>query len=315
MMYSRSQRRNQSPQFGYSLLLIVVLLLNLAQGQKSPEQPKPEMPAWLKSALSSRVVYSVPGMDRVKVEKDITYKQAGSIQLKMDVYRPPNLAKTDLRPAVIFIHGGYLPVDLPASALPREWGVFISYGRLMAASGLVGVTFNHRLFGSFNALPDSQADIADLITYVRDHAVTLGIDKDHLTLWFFSGAGALMCNTIRDPQPYVRSVIAYYTILDLNPMRKDHPETASEEIARNFSPISCIESAPQTIAPMLVGRAGLDSPALNNSLDQFVQAALTRNWPVEVINHPQGHHGFDARDDNDRSREIIRATLQFIREH
>src|SRR5215471_1629290 len=214
-----------------SLLFLVSVLVGASQAQKAADQPKPE-PAWLKAALSSRVVYSVPGMDRVKVDRDISYKQIGSTQLNMDVYRPLELNTTALRPAVIFIHGGYLPADLPVSGLPKEWGVFLSYGQLVAASGFVGITFNHRYFGSFNALRDSQADVTDLVAYVRKHAAELGVDRDHLSLWFFSGAGPLLCDPLRQPEPYIHSLIAYYTILDLQPMRKEHPETVSEEVAR-----------------------------------------------------------------------------------
>lgn len=33
------------------------------------------------------------------------------------------------------------------------------------------------------------------------------------------------------------------------------------------------------------------------------------------MNHPSGLHSFDILNDDYRSREIIRATLEFIREH
>ncbi|HEY6967695.1 MAG TPA: hypothetical protein VJA94_00585, partial [Candidatus Angelobacter sp.] len=106
-----------------SVLFVVSALIVGSQAQKPPDQAKPELPAWLQAALSSRLVYSVPGMDRVKVDRDISYKQIDATQLKMDVYRPPDLSETNLRPAVIFVHGGYLPADVPVKALPKEWGV------------------------------------------------------------------------------------------------------------------------------------------------------------------------------------------------
>jgi hypothetical protein len=34
-----------------------------------------------------------------------------------------------------------------------------------------------------------------------------------------------------------------------------------------------------------------------------------------VLNHATGRHGFDVEDDNERSREIIKRTLDFIRAH
>jgi hypothetical protein len=39
------------------------------------------------------------------------------------------------------------------------------------------------------------------------------------------------------------------------------------------------------------------------------------NSPIEVINHPQGQHGFDILDDNLRSQQIIARTLAFIQEN
>ena len=35
-----------------------------------------------------RVVYTVPGMDRVRVERDRVYREAAGSRLEMDVYRP-----------------------------------------------------------------------------------------------------------------------------------------------------------------------------------------------------------------------------------
>ena len=37
--------------------------------------------------------------------------------------------------------------------------------------------------------------------------------------------------------------------------------------------------------------------------------------PITFMNHPSGMHAFDMLNDNDRSREIICMTLEFIRTH
>jgi hypothetical protein len=92
--------------------------------------------------FSQPIVYSVPGMDKVEVRPDIIYKRDGQDEMKMDIYIAPGLAKDARRPAVLFIHGG--PLGQHPSPGAKDWGVYRSYGRLMAASGLVGVTFDHR---------------------------------------------------------------------------------------------------------------------------------------------------------------------------
>jgi acetyl esterase/lipase len=64
-----------------------------------------------------------------------------------------------------------------------------------------------------------------------------------------------------------------------------------------------------------VVRAGQDRPALNRTIDEFVTAAEARGLPVELVDHPDGHHAFDVLDDTDASREAIRQVLAFLREH
>ena len=66
---------------------------------------------------------------------------------------------------------------------------------------------------------------------------------------------------------------------------------------------------------MFVARAGLDDASLNAGLDHFVQTALKNNVLLELFNHPAGHHGFDIQDDNDRSREILKRTIEFLKTH
>jgi dipeptidyl aminopeptidase/acylaminoacyl peptidase len=65
----------------------------------------------------------------------------------MDVYRPREIGPDVRLPAIVFVPGGPIPRDMLP---PREWGFFISYGELAAASGFAGVTFNHRLVAHAN---------------------------------------------------------------------------------------------------------------------------------------------------------------------
>jgi hypothetical protein len=67
---------------------------------------------------------------------------------------------------------------------------------------------------------------------------------------------------------------------------------------------------------MWIARAGRDEvPMLNDALDRFTARALAVNAPITVINHPSGAHGFDNQNDDERSREIIRSAIEFMRTH
>ncbi len=76
------------------------------------------------------VVYRVSGMDKVKVKSDLKYTGANNPYLLMDVYSPPNLAKGEKLPAVIFIHGG-----AGAENKPKDWGVYTSWKGLLEHRG------------------------------------------------------------------------------------------------------------------------------------------------------------------------------------
>jgi dienelactone hydrolase len=66
---------------------------------------------------------------------------------------------------------------------------------------------------------------------------------------------------------------------------------------------------------MLVARAGRDRPVFNDAIDRFVADAVQRGATIDFFTHPDGQHGFDVLDDDDRSREIVARTLAFMSWH
>src|SRR6185503_788433 len=285
------------------MLLACAILVSTGVAQQTQDPP------WLKEFALKRIVYSVPEMTRVKVTKNLTYKRMSGEELKLDVYSP---AAKQRRPAVVFIHGGRIPRNLVTT--PKDWGAYVSLGQLVAASGFVGVTFNHRFY-AWESLADSQSDVMDLISYVRDNAESLGVDKDRIILWALSAGGIFLSQPIQQSPPYIRSIVAYYSELDLQNQRKAAPASVTDETLREFSPLHHLGNKEKNVPPIFIARAGLDDKELNDGIDRFVQLALSMNLTVEVVNHATGHHGFDIEDNNDRSREIIKRTIEFIKAH
>ncbi len=283
------------------MLLACAILVSTSVAQQ------PQDPPWLKEFAFKRIVYSVPEMTRVKVTKNLTYKHMSGEELKLDVYSPLGKQR---RPAVIFIHGGRIPRNLLTT--PKDWGAYVSLGQLVAASGFVGITFNHRFY-AWESLADSQSDVMDLIAYVRDNAESLGVDKDRIILWALSAGGIFLSRPLQQSPPYIRSIVAYYSELDLQNQRRAAPASVTDETLREFSPVHHLGNKEKNVPPIFIARAGLDDKELNDGIDRFVQLALSRNLTVEVVNHATGHHAFDIEDNNDRSREIIKRTIEFIK--
>ncbi|MEW6364928.1 MAG: hypothetical protein AB1714_09845 [Acidobacteriota bacterium] len=261
--------------------------------------------------LSRQVVYRVPGMDKVQVKSDVTYKSADGVDLKMDIYTPGAVADAARLPAVVFIHGGYLsPADRP-----KDWGGYTSYGRLMAASGMIGVTFNHRYYGwDEKNLSQSVGDVSDAIAYVRGHADSLRVDPQRICLWAFSGGGPHLVVALREPLDYIRCVVSYYALLDAGqPVRSPGRQALPDAVAERYSPVRYVSEKNPHIPPIFIGRAGLDSVDINRSVDEFLARAFACGVTVELANHPAGQHAFDILDDDTRSREIIARTIDFLK--
>ena len=288
----------------------VVSLISFALGSAFAEEPPtakaPGAPA---DILSRRIVLKVDGMDRVVVRRNLPYRLVDNLQLPMDVYIPTGLHAGARRPAVVFIHGG--PVSPEMS--PPEWGVYRSYGELAAASGLIGITFKHRL----NALGDfgkAASDVSALLDHVRANSAELHVDPDRLALWGFSGGGALIGIAFQQRTPFVRCVVSYYGILDLRePPGSQGSPAVPEPVASELSPTYLVSNHAGPFPPTLIARAALDNPRINQSVDDFVRGAVTGGVSVDLLTLPQGQHGFDVLDDTPRSREVIEKTLVFLR--
>lgn len=291
----------------------LLLILIYASSGMAQQGGALEDPPWIKEVAPPRIVYSVPGMEQVKAQKDLTYKRVGDAELKMDVYAPLNLPGGARRPAVVFIHGGALPPNLRTK--PKEWGVYVSHGQLAAATGLVGITLNHRFYGwDKKALTDAQGDVSDALAYIREHAERLGVDKERICLWSLSAGSLLLNQAISDAPSFIRCLVYYYAVMDLEPLRKERP-AITEEVVKEFSPLHRLSGAAKTFAPIFVARAGREEAALNVAVDRFIQQAITKNATIDFSNHAEGQHGFDTLDDKERTREIIKRTLEFIKAH
>jgi acetyl esterase/lipase len=277
--------------------------------------------AQAQAQLPDAIYYDLPGMANVTVTSDVTYRTVTEngrpSALTMDVYRPPTARPGQRFAALIFVHGG-LTLDQPRTA--KDWGIYKSWGSVAAASGLVGVTFNHRMTTNDN-VDIASTDLKAAIDLVRRNATHWNVDPDRLCLAFYSAGGPLSSVPLRERPPYVKCVVLYYPFLDLEHLRTQTQfrpaySTAHVDSLLDYSPANVIKRDPATVPPIFLAMAGRDAiPRLNESVVRFLQAAVDARVAIDFYLHPIGEHGFDRRNRDQRTRAIIEATLAFVRRH
>jgi dienelactone hydrolase len=109
-----------------------------------------------------------------------------------------------------------------------------------------------------------------VLAAAADLAGELGLDPDRLAVAGFSAGAPLAVRLAAHPPRPLRSAVACY-----GPLVEVPADTAPP--------------------PVLVVGAGRDHPELNATVDAFVAAALAANRPLELVNHPDGHHASSAR--------------------
>jgi acetyl esterase/lipase len=258
------------------------------------------------------MVYQISGMDEVQVRAGLTYKAVEDGDLKLDIYLPSDLQANERRPAVLFVHGEpWTPEAVRFDALAT--GQYISWGRLVAASGWIGVPFEHRNSRACTALPEVAADLDDLIAFARTQIPE--VDPDRLILWVCSGGGAYGLRAAIRHSASVSCAVVYYALLEPLYYREIIAPEVADETLREYSPITALGQPDVTIPPLLIARAGKDHPELNETINRFAAEALRQNVSLDLLNCADGQHGFDILDDTERSRHIIQQTLAFMRLH
>jgi hypothetical protein len=258
--------------------------------------------------LTRRVCLRLGGMDAVEVQRDLTYGAADR-ERRFDVYYPPGARNDDRWGAVIIVAGypGATATESATAVTYKDVGWTVSMCQLIAASGMAAIAYANR---------DPVADLQALFEHVHERAESLRIDAARLGVVAVSGNVPVALTTVmRDAlRPAACAAFGYGCLLDLD------GATDVAEAARQFGFANPV--AGRTLAdvrrdvPLFMTRAGRDQfPAMNASIDRFVGQALIDNLAITLVNHPEGPHAFDLFDDSRASRDIVRQTLRFLRQH
>ena len=267
--------------------------------------------------FTRRVCLQLDGMDDVAVQRDVAYGPTDQAR-RFDLYYPPDEtvdgptfaeATADKRWPAVIIVAGY-PGTMEPRPTPltyQEMGWTVSMCQLIALSGMVAIAYTNR---------DPVADLQALFEHLHECAGSLRIDPARVGVVAVSGnvPTALMTIMQDASRRPACAVFGYGCLLDLD------GATDVADTARQFGFAN--PGAGRTVAdlrrdiPLLITRAGRDQfPAMNASIDRFIRQGLIENLPMTFVNHAEGPHAFDLVDDSRTSRDVVRQTLRFLRQH
>jgi len=245
--------------------------------------------------FTNPLVYQLPYAGNVR--EGISY--AGDARV-FDIYLPEQV---DGPAPVVVLVTGYPDPGFEERVGRRQMQIqaYKDWAKLLAASGMAAVIYS-------NVEPVD--DAFTLLDFLRSDADKLQIDPARIAVWSCSGNVPNAINVLHKDSSLRCATLLYGFMLDAG------ESSVLQETSKTFgfaNPHEGMENFPEN-TPILVIRAGKDEfPGLNESIDSFEVEAVARNSPVSVIRYSEGVHGFDSLDDSQRSIEMIKLCVGFLR--
>ena len=254
-----------------AITVCIVLTCNSSFSQSKSQ-------ALVLEADSYGVVLDDTRMKSVIVKKDIAYLEDDKGKLHIDIYTPPNLKATEIKPAIIFLNA--IGDDLDGRKL-KNWAIYTTWPTLMAAQGYIGVSMEcdrERI----------RESLQGVFKFLEAKGSSYGIDKDRLGVYAASAnvsrsSEYLMSNEVSKG---IKAAVLYYGRPPVGPFRKDLPVL------------------------FLIAEGDIN-PGYNSLWSEVLKNSAP--WTIKMATAMP--HGFDANTDNDEARVFIKETISFWKNH
>lgn len=227
------------------------------------------------------VVDTHPAMAAVRQLRDIPYLRDSLGVLTVDLYLPPSVAPGTRLPAVLFLNG---VGDSPGDRV-KDWAIYRSWPRLLAAQGIIGISMD----ADRNRIG---ASVEGVFRWLGAEGPRHGIDPERLGVYAASAnvraATAALLGAA--PVPGVRAAVLYYGGAPVEAPRADLPV-------------------------MFVVAEGDHRPGTAARYDSLWARVTAARAPWTVVFAAGLPHAFDAFDDSEGSRRLVRQTIAFWRAH
>jgi dienelactone hydrolase len=227
------------------------------------------------------VVDTHPAMPQVRHLRNLPYLSDSLGTLTVDVYLPVTVTRDRPAPVVLFING---VGDSPGDRV-KDWAIYRSWPRLLAAQGIIGVSMDadrDRIGASVDAA----------LRWLRTAGPTYGIDPERIGIYAASANVRAASAAILGGEqvPGLRAAVLYYGGAPAEP--------------------------PRSGLPVLFVVAESDHrPGTSAGYDSLWARVTAARAPWTLLFAAGLPHAFDAFDDSEASRRVVRQTIAFWQAH
>ncbi len=205
--------------------------------------------------------------------RNVRYASFAGHDVVLDWYRSPHASASKRLPAIILL-------STLADRSQRDHALYLGWAALATARGMVAVLPD--------AAPDFDAGFDALLEHLREHAAEMGVDAERIGVYAASANVSRAMPAVADGRrDLVRAAAFFYGYSDSMVFRRD--------------------------LPVLLVRAGLDRPGMNENLGRVLSEAVAANAPFTLLNLPAAHHGFELLDDDLVSREATERAMDWLK--
>jgi dienelactone hydrolase len=180
--------------------------------------------------------------------------------------------RVERAPLVVLVHGPVRGIV----ARPREWPVYRGYAALLANAG-ANAAVADLAYSDIHELDGPTAQLESVVDAARSES---GVDSGRVAIWAFSGGARLVGRWLEEPPQWMRGIALTYPAAPL---------------VRRVG------------ARLVVTRVGIEHPRIWDTVELLAIAP-----DAEVIDVPNGRHGFDMLDHNAASRDAVRRALDAV---
>jgi tetratricopeptide (TPR) repeat protein len=261
------------------VVLAVALLATLPPA--SPTVARGARSASPLSATRYGIVVDVPETRRVVVRRDVPYRIGARDTLALDLYLPPGHRGGRTWPAVVFLNA---IGDAPGQEPLKEWGIYATWPRLVAAHGLAGISME----ADPERVPES---LAGLFEFLEREGPRLGVDPARLGVYAASANVTRAAEYLLGDRAArgIRAAVLYY----------GRPPQAS----------------PRPDLPVMMVIAESDANPADTLLTGLWRRVVEADAPWTLVYGSRLPHAFDAFSLDEASRRLVRQTIDFWRGH